>query len=367
MEHNQEISVEPINTSSSKFGVQYENNFVVLDDGKHIIRVDAGDGRSLIIENIVNQKAEKFRYSDCSFNSITNLFYDKTTGFLYTGDYKGKLCKYKIDIICKTYKRVRNYGYIGLDKLYSSHRFLNFLFFGGSNSKIRILDLSSDDLLPGILKTSIESIYSLQVCLKSHDQIFLAVSGSGTNYSKNNTDLFDVSGLFSIHPVILQKYLSENASNHEDTLLHQRNTLKSQKKKIQKLKQERDSYKAELNQMHSKYDDLKNKFHLLHRKIEKLKETNQPQSTQLKTNYTVTITERKFRFENGQYLQTHPLVMTKQPKQKIQEEKHLSKKYQNISYDELHCSTPAEDRAHNLTMTLDASKRQGLQGNIRQK
>ena len=45
MNHNQETSVKPIKTSSSEFGVNYENQFVVLEDAKHIIGIDASDAK----------------------------------------------------------------------------------------------------------------------------------------------------------------------------------------------------------------------------------------------------------------------------------------------------------------------------------
>ena len=103
MNHNQETPVEPIKSSSSKFGVMYENQFVVLDDAKHVIGVDARDGSNLIFENLQNQKADKFRWSQSSYNYISTLVYDKDTGFLYVGYKDGHLHQYKIDKASKSY------------------------------------------------------------------------------------------------------------------------------------------------------------------------------------------------------------------------------------------------------------------------
>ena len=181
----------------------------------------------------------------------------------------------------------------------SSYRFLDFVFFGGDIGRIKVLDLSTGKLLPGWLQTSPRFIYSLHVCVKSYKEIYLAVSGGNNNYSKNNTDLFNVTVLFSKISATLRKYLPKYSSNHEDTILPPPSTDKSQKKKIQKLTKKRDSYKADLDQMDSTNNDLKNNLDQLYRKIEKLKETNQPQNTQSKTNYTVTNTGMNFHFENG--------------------------------------------------------------------
>ena len=171
MNHNQDTPVEQIKSSSSKFGVKYDNQFVVLDDAKHVIGVDAGDRSNLIFENIENQKADKVGGSQSSQNYISTLVYDKDTGSLYTGDDNGHLHQYKIDKASKSCQRVKKYGDLGIGEITSSHRFLQFVFFGGDQSKIKVLDLSTDELLPGWLQTSPRFIYSLQVCVKRPNEI----------------------------------------------------------------------------------------------------------------------------------------------------------------------------------------------------
>ena len=156
MKHNKNTSIKPINASSSKFGVELENQFVVLDDAKHVIGVDANDSRNLILENIENGKADKFRWTKTSYYYyFTSLFYDEKTGFLYTGEDDGHLLQYKVDKTRKSCKKVKNYGKLEIGCIISSHRFMHFVFFGGSNSKIKVLDLSRGELLTGHLETSI--------------------------------------------------------------------------------------------------------------------------------------------------------------------------------------------------------------------
>ena len=257
MEHNQRANIEPINISSSIFGVEYENQFVVLEDSKHVIGVDPNDGRNLIFENVETQKAFKFRCSESTYYLIVTLVYVEKTGSLYTGDRDGHLQKYKIDEANKTFQKVKNYGKIGIDLIYSSQRFLHLVFFGGNESQIKVLDLSTSKLLPGRLETAIEYIYSIQVCVISHNQIYLAVFGTDTHYSDDKTDLFEVSGLLLNSPVVIKNYLFEFLFDEYDTFRDLRSTIKSQKETIHRLTQKRDSYKDELKEMLTKYNDLK--------------------------------------------------------------------------------------------------------------
>ena len=207
MEHNKNTCIEPTNISSSKFGVEYENQFVVLDDAKHVIGVDANDGNNLILEHIENKKADKFGWSQSSDDYFTTLFYEEDTGFLYNCDDYGDLYKYKVHIESKSCKKVKDFGNLWIGSIISSHRFLDFVFLGGSNSKIKVLDLSTGKLLPGHLETAIGYIYSLQVCVKSPNHIYLTVSGYYPDYSDKKTDLFDLTDLLNVDSVILQKYL----------------------------------------------------------------------------------------------------------------------------------------------------------------
>ena len=252
MEHNEDTSIKPIFTSFNKFGVEYESQFVVLDDGKHVIGVDGRDLSKLIIENVEDGSTVEFEGSNSSYNYITTLVYDEKTGFLYSGDYFGNLRKYKIDITSKTCEKVRNYGDLGIGWITSSHRFLDLVFFGGNKRKIRVLDLSTGDLLAGSLETSIKRVYFLQVCVRSYDEIYLTVSGERPNYSKDKTDLFDVSGLLPNDPVVFQKFLSDYSIDQINTILEQSSTIKSQEKTIKKLTNKYQKYKAKFKEMQKK-------------------------------------------------------------------------------------------------------------------
>ena len=207
MNHNKEKGIEPINVCSRKIGVTIENQFIVLDDAKHVIGIDPTDGGNVIIENVKNGKAGKFGWSASFQNYIITMVYDEDKEFLYTAVVEGRLYKYKVNTSSKTGQKIKEYGDLGIGHIGSSHRFMNFVFFGGKERKIRILDLSTGELLQGHLETSVGWTRSLQVCVKSHSEIYLAVSGSKIDYSNDRTDLFDLSGLIPNDPEILQKYL----------------------------------------------------------------------------------------------------------------------------------------------------------------
>ena len=96
--------------------------------------------------------------------------------------------------------------------------------------------------------------------MKSFKEIFLAVSGECSDYSEDKTDLFDLSGLFSKKSVILKNYLSKISIDHGEEIFFEQSITKNHENKIQKLKQERDSYKDNLSEMNSKNKDLKESY-----------------------------------------------------------------------------------------------------------
>ena len=354
MEHNQETSIEPINTSLNPFGVQYENNLVVLDDGKHVVGVHSGDGNYLILENVENGSTVHFGERFNSGNLITTLLYDGKTAFLYAGDTSGRVLQYKVDTTNKTCTKVKDFGKLGIDQITSSHRFLDFVFFGGNQGKIRVLDMSTGELVPGHQNTSMSFIYSLQLCVKSNNQIRLAVSGCNIGFFGNNIDLLDLTNLFPNNFIIQKNFAQENSNNKEENTLPHPSTVKSQEETIKKLLEERDSYKAKYNEMTSKYKDLKEKHDQLSKK-------NTPEAKYDQKSEMTTIETKKPIIDNCLFDKTDPLVTTQGQKEDIQEMKNVSEQGKNTTYDKLHLSTPAEDESQNLKMIVDAPERKRLQ------
>ena len=370
MNHNQKTSIRPINTSSSKFGVQFENNFIVLDDAKHIIGVDGSDASKLILENVENEFTVKFGGSKSSLNYITTLVYDKETGFLYTGDNHGHLHQYKVDTVSKTYEKVKDFGHLGIGRITSSHRFLHFVFFGVYNSKIKVLNLSTGELLPGQIETSVKFIRSFQVCVKSQDKIYLTVSGSGTDYSDDKTDLFDVSSWLLKYPVILRNYFSHHSFDQIKTFLEQKSTIKSQEKTIKKLSKKYQKYKAKFIEVQSKYNDLKNKHDQLQKhnkelttvyKTLKIQSKIKRQEFYKKINILyqhkskrTTIGNKMSLIGNGIFDEIDPLIIIRDLKEEIQEEKCKYTKLESSMYDVLAQKTTINEESEAKSDKINA-------------
>ena len=371
MEHNQKSPVEPIKSSSNYFGAEHQNNFVVLDDAEHVIGVHPGNGNSLIFENIKNGLTVEFGERIYPHNYITSLLYDQDSGSLFSGDNYGYLVQYKVNTANKTCEEVKYYGYIGIGGIMSCARFMHFVFFGGWR-KIRVMDLSTDKLLPGHLKTLIDSIYSLQVCKKNEKEIYLAVSGWGEESPDVKNELLDISGLLSNDPVIFQKKYFESSNNYDETILGHKVFIKSQADKIKSLELERDSYKQKYNEIKSEYDDLKKKH-----------EHFQKQNTELTKDYETL--KVKFDIKHRQFFrkisilynqnkrrtnlikqksligkrsfdEMEPLVTIRKMREDIQKEKHLNRQLQDTVYTTIDQRRAAKDESRVLRVEMDTVK-----------
>ena len=344
MNHNNETAVRPKEISFSEFGVEYENQFILLDDAEHVIGIDPNNGKKLIFKNVENGSTVKFEDSNSSENLITTLVYDKNTGTLYCGDDNGQLLQYKVDIATKTCKIVNNNGKLKIGLVTSSHRFLDFVFFGGIEGKIKVLDLSTGKLLEGLLKTSVKVIRSLQVCVKSHTEIFLAVSGRSSNYSDDKTDLFDVSGLLPTDPVILKNLYSENSINKDKIILEQRSRIKFLKETIQILRKESNFNKNKLNEIKKKYFKMLEKKTELSLAYNKLKgESDLKTKNYLKKinflyqqkSKKAIIDYKNSLIQNGIFDEMDPLIIIRDLKKDIEEKIYKNNRLENSMFDVL--------------------------------
>ena len=351
MENNPDTENEHINDLYIKFGIIYENQFVVLDDAKHVIGVYSQDPGKLIFRDAYYGfliEFEKERYINYS---ITNLVYDDKTRSLFSGNNHGRLFRHKVDAQNKTCPIVKDYGNLGIGSITSSDQFLHLVFFGGNRGKIRVFDVSTDKLLSGYIETSIRYIYSLQVCVKSHEQIHLAVSGAYPDYSEDKTDLFDLTDFLLNDPIIFKKLYLEYSIDELDTILKQRSTIQSQANRIKSLTRERDSYRQKLNELQTKYEDLQKKNDLLQKqntqaiKAFKLLKTEFEKTSkdyvkkinllyQHKSKRT-TIGAKKSLIGNRWFDETDPLVIIRDLKEDLQDAKLENQRLENSMFDVL--------------------------------
>lgn len=343
MEHDQKTSIQPINSSLSEFGVEYEKNFVVLNDGKHIIGIHPSDGMKLIFESVEKRKAVMFGRSDSIMKKfISTLVYEKDTESLYIGNNDGQLSQYKVFFKNQTFQLVKDYGNLGIDDITSSYQFRHFVFFGGYNNKIRVLDMSTGRLLPGFLKTSIQWIRSLQVCEKNTEQIYLAVSGSKSDYSENKTDLFDLTGLLRKDLVISANLNSKDIENLNKILIEHRRIIKSQEMTIQKLTKKFKKYMDKYNDLKKENDKLQkiNKEITKAFKKQKTQSDNKIKQFLRKINILYhekskkTIIGKKMSlFGNDSFGETDPFFILKNLRKNLEEEKYKNKKFELSFFD----------------------------------
>ena len=247
---------------------------------------------------------------------------------------------------------------------------MDFVFFGGDQGKIKILNFSTGELFPGSLETSIEWICSLQVCVKSLSKIFLAVSGSLPNYDDDKTNLFNVSELFLNNPVNLKKLYSEYPIDQIKNILPQQITIKFMKGTIQKLTHQRDFYKSKSNKIETKYDELIKQKKKLKKAFEKLNTPFKFKYKQFSRKINILYQHKKKRIimrafghlnENGLSDETDPLLIMINFMKELKEKNNMIKNYENTNYDIMGRSKAAEEEAERLRVHLHAAETKKLQ------
>ena len=380
MEHNEKSPVEPVKSSSGEFCVKNDNQFIVLDDAKHVIGVSGRNSKKLILENVENGSKVEFERLFFSFFYTLTLIFDEDTGSLYSGDIYGKLVQYKVDTANQICEEVKTYGNLGIDIITSSHRFLDFVFFGGIRGKIKVLDISTGKLLSGHIDTSIIIILSLQVCVKNPKQIYLAVSGTQTNYSNDKTDLFDITDFLQKDLVILQKNLSQNSKYQTQNIPDQQSITKSQIDTIKKLTKKYQKYKTMYSHIKQKYDDLKDKHDTLRNKnkiIKKAYKTLKMESDRKYDQFTkkmnlvyqhrnkrTTIGNKMPLIGSGLFDQIDPLVIIRDLKEDLEEQKYKYKKLEGSMYDVLTQKKNIEEQSEAKDLTINLLENQSA--NIKQ-
>jgi hypothetical protein len=218
--------------------VEYENNFVILPDGKTIIGVEGEYKNNLICEDITkNDKSACGKIEDHGYlNKIHTLFYDTIRKSLFVGNSEGRVIKYQQKESPLSWEKTKDYGDLRIGEIYSSEQIGDVLVLGGSNSSIRAINFAEKALLPGRVTTAKESIYSLQACELPGEKVFLGVSGKGQYYLEEETDIYEVTDLakafnydFHISKIQNKKNKKKDKKNKKKVNLHKQieeNTFK---------------------------------------------------------------------------------------------------------------------------------------------
>lgn len=102
------------------------------------------------------------------------------------------MIQYHLDLENQKFSKTKDYGDLKIGRIYSSFEYLGLVFFGGRDSRLRVLDLSKKKLIQGHLSTAIEYILSLQVCVVGKSRVYLVVVGKEPDYSSSKSDLYDL-------------------------------------------------------------------------------------------------------------------------------------------------------------------------------
>ena len=178
--------ITPHKLSNKEYYAWFENSFVVLNDCKTIIGIDAESGNqlTLIMEDLWdnNSSAVIGQHN----GRINTILYLAGLNVLLVGDDNNQLVQYQQGSRGGWIVR-RNYKDLGIDWIWSSTSIGNLAVLGGENGCVRVVDVKQAETLGGPYATAIEGIYTLQAWKAS--EVFLYVGGLNPDYSEGKTDL----------------------------------------------------------------------------------------------------------------------------------------------------------------------------------
>ena len=125
-------------------------------------------------------------------DNINTLMYDKASKTLFAGDESGNIIQYQKDEDSTSFSQLKNYGNVGVGKVYSSILVNGLAIFGGKNGSIIAIDISKQKIISESIATAISNIYSLTSYKVSKTKTLLSISGNQPNYSDTHTDIFEL-------------------------------------------------------------------------------------------------------------------------------------------------------------------------------
>lgn len=215
MQHKSKSWVSAERESQGRFGVGFENNFVLSEDGHLLVAPDAMDARRLLVEDL--RRASGFGFGE-NGDAVLTLFLDPPSRTLLAGDFEGRLVEYRLDLRRGRARTAQRHGDLGIGRVSSACGSRGLVFLGGQSSRVRVFDLGWKRMLAGRLETAVQDILSLRVCEVRRSGVCLAVLGGRVRYSRVRSDLFDLGGFLGKVP-----YTKGQGNGHE-LLLTQRNS-----------------------------------------------------------------------------------------------------------------------------------------------
>ena len=120
----------------------------------------------------------------------------KQSKMLLAGDRNGNVVQYELSNKKQSWVTEHRYGNLGIGYACSGTKFGELAVFGGYNSFcFRVINPSSQKVIDLPYKTAIRYIYSLKIFSVLPSRTMLSVSGYSPDYSKSQTDIFEISNL----------------------------------------------------------------------------------------------------------------------------------------------------------------------------
>jgi hypothetical protein len=189
-------TINHVHQSQKKYWVEFENNFLVLPDGKTVIGSEGGEYKNLICEDITKNDASAYSLIATHGDDIDSVFYNAVSKSLFVGDQNKVVIEYEEKENNLSWRETKNYGNLGIGDIECFEQIGDILIFGGYDTySIRAIDTVKKVLLPGSLKTAIGCVYSLQKCELLDNKVYLSICGSFPNYSEQQTDIYDATDL----------------------------------------------------------------------------------------------------------------------------------------------------------------------------
>jgi hypothetical protein len=187
-EADYEQNINFCNKSRGKYWGEYQNHFLILDDGNTYIGIKYGKIKQIITENITNNSPPDI-VAEHEMN-IFSLFINETQDLLWAGGFDSifQYCRGPAN----SWKIQAKYSGLGIGYIHCFSRLGNLLFAGGSTYNVCVVNTADKQVFSKNIKTAIEYIYSIQICEVSASEIYLTVTGDYPSYSDNNTDIFNV-------------------------------------------------------------------------------------------------------------------------------------------------------------------------------
>ena len=126
-------------------------------------------------------------------NFISTVLFNRNLNVLLVGDLNGNVIQFKWRN--KAWVKQKDYGNLKIGRIYSCDHYQNIAVFGGNLSSLRFIHMEKMQILGDSLQTAVEVIYSIQFC-QITSKIYLILGGRWVSYSRDNTDIFQVSKEF---------------------------------------------------------------------------------------------------------------------------------------------------------------------------